>query len=73
VETGFRITGLVLQKAGLKSGDIVVSIDGKAATDLQRTIQLIGMTGFGESCKVDVERNGTKETLTISGEWPLCE
>jgi len=65
--------GSTAEKSGLKPGDVVLTVDGKAAADLARTMQLLAMTGFEESCEVKVQRDGSPKTITLTPEWPVFE
>jgi hypothetical protein len=56
------------EAAGLKAGDIVVSIDGKKPSTLQRAMQLLSMTNYGESWNIEVERDGVQKAFTIKAE-----
>jgi hypothetical protein len=56
------------EKAGIKAGDVVVSIDGKSPSTMQRALALLSMTNYGESWDIEVERDGQKKTFTIKAE-----
>lgn len=56
--------GSAAEKAGLKSGDIIVSMDGdpvRSASELRNTV---GLLPVGKALKIDVLRNG--KTLTVN-------
>ena len=65
------INGSPAEKAGLKSGDIIVEFNGKRVTapsDLQRAV---GLAGPGSTAKVKVLRDRAERTLEIKiGEAP---
>jgi hypothetical protein len=56
------------ERAGIKAGDVVVSIDGKSPSTVQRAVTLLSMTNYGESWNIEVERDGRRKTLTIKAE-----
>ncbi|MDA8381431.1 MAG: RIP metalloprotease [Actinomycetota bacterium] len=51
--------------AGLRTGDLIVSIDGKKATDPNRATSLLGDARPGVTLSVVVERDGRRLTLHI--------
>jgi len=53
------------QKAGLKPGDIVVMIDGKAITGMPELQQIVGQHKPGEKLVLVVDRERTKQTVDI--------
>jgi len=56
------------EAAGLKPGDIIVSVDGKKPGTLQRAMQLLSMTNYGESWNIEAERDGEKKAFMIKAE-----
>jgi len=56
------------EKAGIKAGDVVLAIDGKSPSTMQRAVTLLSMTNYGESWNIEVERDGQKKTFTIKAE-----
>jgi len=56
------------EEAGLKVGDVVTTVDGKAPNTLVRAIQLFSMTNYGEFWNIDVERDGESKTFVIKAE-----
>lgn len=60
--------GSPASKAGLQNGDTVVAIDGKTVDTLARAIQLLAMTGYGDTCRVDVDRGGEKKTFLVEAQ-----
>lgn len=59
------LPGSAAEAAGIKAGDLVLSIDGSTITDfagLQRAV----MTRAGEPLEVVVDRNGEKINLTVT-------
>jgi serine protease Do len=51
--------------AGLRSGDIILSIDGKATTDVGQVKNRIGFTKLGASIEVTVWRDGDEEQVDV--------
>jgi serine protease Do len=58
--------GSPAEKAGLKSGDVIVEFDGKAVTDSRDLPKMVGMTKPGTDAKVKVYRQGDEKTLTVA-------
>ena len=52
--------------AGMKSGDVIVSFDGKPVTDTRQLVRIVGNTEVGKSVRVVVNRNGNTETLLVT-------
>lgn len=58
-------------KAGLKIGDVIISLDGKPIKDMNNLIRLVSSTPVGTEVKVVVIRNGKKKTFHVElGERP---
>jgi len=53
------------QKAGFKSGDIVVEFDGERVRSVQQFMRLVQETPTGRSASAVVMRDGQKSTLTV--------
>jgi serine protease Do/serine protease DegQ len=58
------------QKAGIKPGDIVISVDGKPVTNVAELRNVIGLQRVGEKVKLIVIREGKELTLTALIEEP---
>jgi S1-C subfamily serine protease len=56
------------ETAGIKAGDIVVSIDQKKPGTLQRATLLLSLTNYGESWEIEVERGGKRKMFSIKAE-----
>ena len=54
------------EKAGLKPGDVIESVDGKPIADPRALAVNIASIKPGSSAKVEVLRNGNPETFTVS-------
>lgn len=62
--------GSPAEKAGIKSGDVVVSVDG-APIDSQEAFETaLSTRGPGKPMKISVRTNGAERALTVSGEAP---
>jgi serine protease Do len=59
------------QKAGIKAGDVIVSVNGEAVTDARNLARRISALAPGTSVKLGIVRNGKEDTLTLTlGELP---
>ena len=57
-------------KAGLKSGDVIVRINGRTMRDSSDVRNTIGLLPVGEQVKLDVMRNGKEKTVIAKIERP---
>ena len=53
------------EKGGMKSGDIIVTFDGKAIKEMNDLPRLVAATATGKSVAVKVIRDGKEESLTL--------
>src|SRR5215831_16314785 len=53
-------------KAGLKSGDVIVAVDGQPIRDSRDLAQKIGAKSPGASVQLEVMRDGKSETFTVA-------
>ena len=51
------------EKAGMQTKDIILSVDGKAVTTSQELYEAIGKYKPEDLVKIDIQRNGKKQTL----------
>jgi len=61
-----QVTGAPAQKAGIRPGDLILTFDGhtiKTASDLSEAVIA---RKPGDTVKVEVQRNGRRETLTVT-------
>jgi serine protease Do/serine protease DegQ len=67
--TGVLVTNVVedspAENAGLKSGDIVLSVDGQTTTSAGQLRSQIGMRSIGEKVTVTILRDGDRKTLRV--------
>jgi serine protease Do len=52
------------EKAGIKAGDVIVRYDGQEATSVRQLRNLVANTLPGTKVKIEIMRDGKKETLT---------
>jgi serine protease Do len=63
--------GSPAQRAGIRSGDVIVSVNGEAVTDARNLARRIGALAPGTSVKLGIIRDGRESTLTLTlGELP---
>jgi serine protease Do len=53
-------------KAGLKAGDVIVSVDGAALKDSRELAQRIGTMSPGSAVRLEVLRDGSQQTMTVT-------
>src|ERR1700730_14242297 len=59
------------QKAGIKAGDVIVSVNGETVADARNLARRISAMAPGTSVKLGVIRGGKEDTLTLTlGELP---
>jgi serine protease Do len=64
-------SGSPADKAGVKSGDVIVSVNGEAVEDARNLARRIGSLSPGTSVKLGVIRGGREDNLTLTlGELP---
>jgi serine protease Do len=65
------LSGSPAQKAGIKAGDVIVSVNGETVTDARNLAQRISTMAPGNSVKLGIIRNGRGDTITVTlGELP---
>ncbi len=65
--------GSALLAAGLKAGDVIVSIDGRAVTDAQELRNIEGLLAVGSQVKVEYLRGGERGSVLTRIEENLDE
>jgi serine protease Do len=65
VAVGQVTSGTPAAKAGMKAGDVVVSIDGKAVTEASALVRAVGMRKPGETVKLEVVRDGKPRAVAV--------
>jgi putative serine protease PepD len=67
---GLRVTGVVpgspAASAGLRTGDIITSIDGRAAVSTDQIVALLLSKRAGHRVEIGYERNGSPATTTVT-------
>jgi len=53
------------ESLGLKSGDVILSIDGRAPTSPAHALRIMRSYNPGESMKIDIMRDKKKQTITV--------
>ncbi len=74
-DTGVEVTRVApdspAEKAGLKSGDVVLQINGNKVESLEQASKLVRETPVGHEVKLEVFRGGASQTITAKvGEHP---
>lgn len=64
--------GLPADRAGLKTGDLVTSVDGKPVRTFTQLQQAIAGSG-GKTLVLEVDRSGAKKTLTVTPKYEASE
>ena len=52
--------------AGVESGDVILSFDGKDVEDTRQLVRVVGQTAVGKAVRVVVFRDGATETLMVT-------
>jgi hypothetical protein len=65
VRVGGVVPGSVAEKAGLREGDVIVSIDGKPVASLQGYSDILKTMSPGQSVSVGLTREGKEITLNV--------
>jgi serine protease Do len=64
-------SGSPAQKAGIKAGDVIVSVNDESVTDARNLARRISAMAPGTHVKLGIIRNGKEDTLTLTlGELP---
>ncbi len=58
------------QRAGLRQGDVILSIDGKPVVDASAVSYAVAAARPGDSLRVGIRRGGAEQTLTVRAEAP---
>ena len=54
------------EKAGFMVGDVISSIDGTAVKGVPDLVHYLQTKKFGDTCTVDIQRNGTKISYSVT-------
>ncbi len=57
--------GSPADQGGLRSGDVILRIDGESVTSAEAVQEAVSRVGVGDRLTLDVSRNGTTETLEV--------
>lgn len=52
--------------AGMKSGDVILTFDGREVADTRELVRRVGNTAVGKAVDVTVFRDGARETLSVT-------
>src|SRR5216684_1787225 len=64
-------SGSPAQKAGIKAGDVIVSVNGESVTDARNLARRVSALAPGTSVKLGIIRGGREDALTLTlGELP---
>ncbi|WP_031434160.1 DegQ family serine endoprotease [Methylomarinum vadi] len=73
-QQGVLVTGVIgdsaAEKAGLKAGDVIVSVDGKATRSTGQLRSSIAVREIGETLALNVIRDGKEREFTVKIEKP---
>ena len=61
-----QVTGAPAQKAGLRPGDVILRFDDRTITTASDLGQAVNTRKPGDTVKVEVQRNGSRETLNVT-------
>ena len=68
-DDGALVTGVMddgpAREAGIKQGDVIVSIDGTPIADVRSLVQLVGRSEVGKGVPITVFRDGEEMTITV--------
>lgn len=69
-EKGALVNGVIIdspaKKAGLKSGDIIVELDGKQIHEMKELLSIVSRTPPGKNVTVNILRNGKLEAVKVT-------
>ena len=54
------------EQAGLKQGDVLISINGQVAKDIDTSVSLFAMSPFDQVAELEIERFGKKRTFRVT-------
>ncbi len=67
----WTVAGLPAEAAGVRSGDVIVAVDGKAVEDMRAVLQLINASPVGTAVKLTVVRSkGERTEIVVTGRDP---
>ncbi len=61
-----QVTGEPAQKGGLRPGDVILRFDGSSVATASDLGQAVNTRKPGDTVKVEVQRNGSRETLSVT-------
>jgi S1-C subfamily serine protease len=61
-----QVQGAPAQKGGLRAGDVILGFDGRSIKNASDLGQAVLTRKPGDTVKVEVQRNGSRETLTVT-------
>jgi S1-C subfamily serine protease len=61
-----QVTGAPAQKAGIRPGDLILTLDGRTIKTASDLSEAVIARKPGDTVKVEVQRNGRRETLTVT-------
>jgi regulator of sigma E protease len=68
IQLGQVEKGMPGEKAGLKSGDLIIAVNGQPMHSLVKFHEITEKSG-GKPLEIELERNGQKQTVTVKPTW----
>jgi hypothetical protein len=60
------ISDSAAEKAGIKAGDVLISVNGQTVKDVATSLSLLAKNDFGQVAELEIERFGKKRTIQVT-------